>query len=512
MVDTVTEISEANTTTSHRPGARVFLLALLLSIVIGLAFQGSRGLYESTEGRYAECAVETMASGNFLEPMLNQAHHWTKPPLAYYPIAAGIKLLGKNAWGARIFQALFYVLTVCLVFVAGRELWDPERGAYAALIYATSPFTIGAANTVSTDNLLVFFQCLTVALFWLAMRRRRSSLILGMWIALGLAFLTKGPVGLFPLAGIIPAYLVLKNGLSTAPKLFTAGGVAGFLVVGLGWYTLEIARHPELFENWLMHETLGRLTSNEYNRNAEFHKLFTLYLPILLFGTGPWLFLLFYKNSPFADAWKSVKEWRLWPMDGPWLYALSGFFVPLIVLTLSHSRLPLYLLPLFVPLSLGMGALLAKLVADEKLGTRTVRVTACCLAVLFVALKGGAAHYPSRKDMAQLSKGLGPVLAAHPDRPLVLVNGEPLNGLEFYLNRQIPVMAFPMPGESAVEVLEDTPPLASGTLVLLRTKHLRAAASLLPDGLFQTAYEDPNWSLIELNRPLNLKKQALAVL
>lgn len=43
------------------------------------AFHGARGLYETTEGRYAECAREMAQAGTWLEPVLNGHPHWTKP-------------------------------------------------------------------------------------------------------------------------------------------------------------------------------------------------------------------------------------------------------------------------------------------------------------------------------------------------------------------------------------------------------------------------------------------------
>ena len=47
-----------------------FLFVVLLALVASIAFQGSRGLYETTEGRYAEVAREMLRSGNYLEPTL----------------------------------------------------------------------------------------------------------------------------------------------------------------------------------------------------------------------------------------------------------------------------------------------------------------------------------------------------------------------------------------------------------------------------------------------------------
>lgn len=63
-------------------------LPILLAgaLIAALIFHGTRGLYETTEGRYAECAREMAQSGSWLEPTLNNAPHWTKPPVTYWAI------------------------------------------------------------------------------------------------------------------------------------------------------------------------------------------------------------------------------------------------------------------------------------------------------------------------------------------------------------------------------------------------------------------------------------------
>lgn len=59
---------------------RSLMLVVLLALLASFLFQGSRGLYEPTEGRYAECARETLLSGYLFDPLLNGAYHWSKPP------------------------------------------------------------------------------------------------------------------------------------------------------------------------------------------------------------------------------------------------------------------------------------------------------------------------------------------------------------------------------------------------------------------------------------------------
>jgi len=128
---------------------RRLALILGLALVAVAAFQGSRGLYESTEGRYAECARETMASGEIDDPQLYGEPHMTKPPLTYLAIMAGLVTLGQNAWGARAFLIFAFVGTVAAVYFQGRRLWrDDDSAAAGALVYATSLVTLAGANVV----------------------------------------------------------------------------------------------------------------------------------------------------------------------------------------------------------------------------------------------------------------------------------------------------------------------------------------------------------------------------
>jgi 4-amino-4-deoxy-L-arabinose transferase len=63
---------------------------------------GALGLMEPTDARYAEIGREMVASGDWLIPRLNGVTHLDKPPVAYWSAAAGMRVLGVNAAGARI--------------------------------------------------------------------------------------------------------------------------------------------------------------------------------------------------------------------------------------------------------------------------------------------------------------------------------------------------------------------------------------------------------------------------
>lgn len=188
---------------ARRPRA----LLLAFAAAVGFSFQGSRGLYETTEGRYAQSALEMVQRGQYLEPTLAGRPHWTKPPMAYWAIAAGIGFAGANGWGARLSNALVFCATVLVVAELAAALWDRATGVLAGLVYLSSLFPAGAATVVSTDTLLAFWEILAVCCYVKAWREEEEGRARwwtrAMWLAWGFAFLTKGPPGLLPLLALI---------------------------------------------------------------------------------------------------------------------------------------------------------------------------------------------------------------------------------------------------------------------------------------------------------------------
>lgn len=488
-------------------GKPAFLwMALVLAVLCSVLFQGSRGLYESTEGRYVECARETLDSGQLLEPMLNGEHHWSKPPLTYAAIAAGLACFGNNAWGARAYLAVAFVVTVFSVYLAGRCLWDEQAAGLAALIYATSPFTVGAANAISTDTLLVCFQALATACFWLAMARNQKRYMVGMWAALGFAALAKGPAGFIPLAGIVPAYIVLRRGEKPTPSLFSIPGIALFTLIGVGWYAIEIVRHPFLLRYWVMDEVVGRFAENEFQRNPEFSKIFTVYPPVLLFGTGPWIVLLALKWKYLGLSRQMLAQWRQGPYRAQWWYFACGILLPFVSFTASTSRLSLYVLPLFVPIALLMGKGLSFLLETRRITPKLLTGVGCVFALLLVTSKGVSAEIPSRKNMEQLAAQIRPVLEARPGRAFVALYTERMNGLEFYLDRSIPSVGLEKrTGESPVGKPEDAI-LAPDTLVLGRTKVLKPLVENIFRGRYELLFQNQYWTLGCVNEAVDMQE------
>jgi hypothetical protein len=108
--------------------------------------------------------------------------------------------------------------------------------------------------------------------------------------------------------------------------------------------------------------------------------------------------------------------------------------VPLLIFFLARSRQPLYVLPLFVPLSL----ILAKaLVNWAWLDRRRLTVTAAATAVALIGLKGVAAYWPADRDARVMAKAIREIIEPHNIDEIVFVDMRGFHGLQLYLGVHI---------------------------------------------------------------------------
>lgn len=433
MVQSMRDMASGSDTSTRWRGATA--LATLALVAYALAFQGARGLWEPDEGRYTDIALEMLRSRDFVTPAFNhEVPHFAKPPMVYWAIAGSVALLGRNEWAVRLPNALAFAATVLLVAALARRL-VPGPWWLAPLVYATFLLPPGACNVVTTDTLLTLFETAAVLGFvsWWPRRARRGCPLplAGMWLAFGLAFLTKGPPGVLPLAGIV-VFAALAGGGREARRLFCPAGLACFAVTGFTWYAVVALIHPDLLVTLVHDEVVGRFASAIHHRNAAWYGALFVYGPTLLIGALPWTGPLLRaawrgRRAVFGRTW-----WRDTLTRDPWAVFLACWLlVPLVFFALSRSRLPLYILPLFVPL-----ALLVARHLRWPAQRRAITMAALVGALLSVGLRGAAAARASERDARQLAQEILR-LAPWPPQEVVFVDSPAVWGLRLYLPAEV---------------------------------------------------------------------------
>ena len=365
-----------------------------LAFALGFLFLGLRGIWDPDEGRYTNVALHMLDSGNWIEPHRSQEiGHWTKPPLTYWAIATSIAAFGHNAWAARLPSALSYLLCVWLAWRIARRL-APGSGHQAALVYATMLLPIGVSQFITTDYLLA--ACETLAMWAFVEARfaddgRAQRWLLLMWAAFALAFLDKGPPGLLPLLAVIAFDIAMPR--QVRPRALQWQGLLLFLAVAAPWYAAAMARNPGLLDYFLGKEVVDRVASNDFSRHGEWYGWISIYLPTLLVGTLPWTPSLLRWATSLPASLRRMRTHQGRREDAAGLLLALWLLLPLLVFCISRSRLPLYILPLFVPLAV----IAARQRMEEGLPLPRWRwLLLWCACVLGLQL--AAARWPTHKD------------------------------------------------------------------------------------------------------------------
>jgi 4-amino-4-deoxy-L-arabinose transferase-like glycosyltransferase len=330
---------------------------LWLCVLAALIDLRAFGLTDLDEGFYASVAWAMRQSGDWRTPTFLGEPWFEKPPLLYWLMVGSMRVFGENEFALRLPSALMYALTIVLLAWWGNRRLGQGAGSWAALLFALAPLSLILARLAITDMALAFFLTVAVIALW-ETRGLGWSLIGG--VALGLAFLTKGPFGL-GLVGLLyvwNARTLHARGLRFRWVLF-ALGVA--LLTALPWYVGVYLQHGGAFFNeFVVKQNLLRFAGGD-----------TAHSVLLLIQRGDVggvlagvaVYLLFYVVVLWLGGLSMAGGVSvLWAReDDPlrlylrrWSWLVFGLF------TLSFTKLPAYIFPMFPALALLVGARVAQ--------------------------------------------------------------------------------------------------------------------------------------------------------
>ena len=402
-------------------GITVFLLALV--------FQGSRGLWEPDEGFYANVVEGMIRTGNWWLPRLNGELFLDKPPLQYWGMALGVKMFGLNEWGMRFANILWFSGTALLTGRMAQSMWRRPIGPLAAVMYALTLAPFAAANVLTPDTVLTFCVTATYGGYWLAVSPGSRQREVAGWFlagaAAGLGLLAKGPA-MCLFAAPLAVHLVWTRGIRMLLRWEVLASGALALLIGAAWYAPVIADIPGAGSYFMDNQVVGRLVSGQYGRNSDTFGSLRVYLPMLLAGFLPWSLVLLVRMPRW---FRSLRRLSSENRSALRLLAL-WIILPLAVLMVSSSRLPLYALPL-------LPALVLAVAGTVGVPRRSGRILAFCLvwSLALVGLKWAGTVWPDHDDTRRAAILLE---ASHVSRqtPIVVVD-QKKNALPVYGYRDV---------------------------------------------------------------------------
>ena len=320
------------------PATRPIAALVLLSFLFFFFNLGAYSLKEPDEGRYAEIPREMVESGDWLVPHLDYVRYFEKPPLLYWTVALSYKVFGINEWAFRFPNALFALMTVLSLYIFARK-WFPEQVAFLSSVILMSAFGFfSMARIETTDMLFTFWLFLSLLSFYDHYRQQHRGMLSLFYISLALATLTKGPVAILLMVLAVLPFLLIERRLSFLKELHLPWGVPLFLLVAAPWFIAISLKEKQFFSFFFIDQHLLRFLTEKHKRTGPIY----YFLPVLFGGLFPWSLLI-----PRSV----VALWRRSELTIFFLWSLVIF----LFFSLSKSKLPPYILPLFPSVSLILG-------------------------------------------------------------------------------------------------------------------------------------------------------------
>lgn len=310
----------------------------LVALVHGI---GSVALMDPDEGRNAEVAREMAERNDYVVPHLGGLPYLDKPVLFFASAALAIEVLGATELAVRLPSLLATVATLCCLVAFGWNTFGRRPAALAGLIFITSPLVVGFAHIVIFDSLLMFCVSAACIAFFFAWESGSPRWWIAAWAAMGFGALTKGPVALALPLSINIAYAWSRG--EHARRLFHPGGLVVFSAVVAPWFIAVSARHPDFPHYAFIRETFERVTTQHMDRAGPIH----YFIPLLIGGAAPWILLLMNGATRFRESWRERRG-----TGRTTVYLVLWICVPLVLFSLSQSKRPGYILPVFPALAL----------------------------------------------------------------------------------------------------------------------------------------------------------------
>jgi len=372
----------------------LLFIAIALFFAIGL---GARPYLTPSEARYIELPRQMLLTHDWLTPRINGVPYFEKPPLFYWLQASVMQCLGMGEFAGRLSTLLLSTLICLVTYATGRMLFGRLAGLLASFVLATCILGYALSRVAMVDMPVSLFMTCSIAAFLAAQiskpspfgrglgegladsasgisltptlsQRERGMLYIAMYVAAALAVLSKGLIGMVIPGLVIGTWILATQNWRILREAKLIPGLIIFLIIAAPWHIWMAQKHPDFLNFYFIHEHFTRFLTDEHKRDQPWW-FFTL---ITLVGLLPWTGLIF-------PALKKLRS-----QDPILVFILLWIVLPFVFFSTSHSKLAPYIFPIFPPLAILMGDVLAQIWRGE-ISAKSLNATAIFTTLLFSA-------------------------------------------------------------------------------------------------------------------------------
>lgn len=354
----------------------ILVITAIGSYVAGLSIDITRDA-----GKYATVSKEIFQNGNYINLTVHGDAYDQKPPMLFWLGAIGFSIGTISNFWFKFPVLLLVFLGFYWAFQLGKSLYNKRVGFLTATLLAFSFIYSLYSSDIHTDTPLQAF--VTLALWQLSefiKTRKNIHWIFG-FTGIGLAMLTKGPIGAAVPAFAVIGHILLKKDFKFLFDYRWFAGIALALLVAspaLAGLMNQFGWKGIWFFFW--ENNVGRITGSYVKAiNDPF-----FYVHNLLYLFLPWS-LLFY-ISAFLE-FKMLFKTRFRSTE---YFTLTGIWIYFIVINSASSQLPNYVF-IIVPLIAVLTAKWIDIALDRKekilrIFNRTQHLVVSVIWVLILAI------------------------------------------------------------------------------------------------------------------------------
>jgi 4-amino-4-deoxy-L-arabinose transferase-like glycosyltransferase len=381
----------------------LYLIIAIIASALFLPFLGSVHLFDWDEINFAESAREMLVTGDYARVQINFKPFWEKPPLFIWMQALSMKIFGINEYAARFPNAITGIITLLVLFFVGKKHFDKKMGLLWAMVYAGSflphlYFKSGIIDPVF--NLFIFLGIYFIyksSIEKFASGKYKNSAVAGLFI--GLAVITKGPVGLLVAGLSILVYLLILflkrrnhlrekdssplqanvyigryNNPFTIKEALVFAGVCA--LVAFGWFGIETVKNgPWFLQEFIVYQIRLFKTQDAGHGGPFIYHFVVLYLGC--FPASIFIFKAFKKDLADNEDQSILKLWMV-----------ICFLVVLILFSIVKTKIVHYSSFCYFPLTFFAAYSIWKMLAGnliEKLYRVQILIIGVLIGLLFAA-------------------------------------------------------------------------------------------------------------------------------
>lgn len=317
------------------------LILLGIITLIYLLSAGLTDLMDNDATQYATIAMQMSETGSYLEIWWRDVPYLDKPPLLFWLSSLLFSIFGPSHFVYRLPSILVSLLGVYSTYRLGKKLYSESTGLFASLIFSTALGIFIIAHDVRTDTMLTGFIVFSLWQLMEYIDKRKIANYLLAYSGIGLAMLTKGPIGLMVPILALGSHFIYQQKWKV---IFDWRWLPGLLIIALILTPMVVGLYRQFGETgvkfFFWTQSFGRLTGENYwvdDTDSFF------FLHSFLWSFLPWSLL-----AVAAYVLKISEAVRLFNKENrPELVTLGGITLVFIGMSMSQYKLPHYIFVIF---------------------------------------------------------------------------------------------------------------------------------------------------------------------